>query len=105
MDNAEATTEELTNAYTALKSAMDALVEVPVQAPSDEKPDGNTDDPSQNDNDSFVTDTSAAGVNAKPSTVKPVKTGDYTNVVLPAAVLVLAAAAGGTTIYIRRKRS
>lgn len=104
-DNAEATTEELTNAYTALKSAMDALVEVPVQAPSDEKPDGNTDDPSQNDNDSFVTDTSAAGVNAKPSTVKPVKTGDYTNVVLPAAVLVLAAAAGGTTIYIRRKRS
>ena len=98
-DNAEATTEELTNAYTALKSAMDALVEVPVQAPSDEKPDGNTDDPSQNDNDSFVTDTSAAGVNAKPSTVKPVKTGDYTNVVLPAAVLVLAAAAGGTTIY------
>ena len=104
-DNAEATTEELTNAYTALKSAMDALVEVPVQAPSDEKPDGNTDDPSQNDNDSFVTDTSAAGVNAKPSTVKPVKTGDYTNVVLPAAVLVLTAAAGGTTIYIRRKRS
>ena len=104
-DNAEATTEELTNAYTALKSAMDALVEVPVQAPSDEKPDGNTDDPSQNDNDSFVTDTSAAGVNVKPSTVKPVKTGDYTNVVLPAAVLVLAAAAGGTTIYIRRKRS
>ena len=104
-DNAEATTEELTNAYTALKSAMDALVEVPVQAPSDEKPDGNTDDPSQNDNDSFVTDTSAAGVNAKPSTVKPVKTGDYTNVVLPAVVLVLAAAAGGTTIYIRRKRS
>lgn len=104
-DNAEATTEELTNAYTALKSAMDALVEVPVQAPSDEKPDGNTDDPSQNDNDSFVTDTPAAGVNAKPSTVKPVKTGDYTNVVLPAAVLVLAAAAGGTTIYIRRKRS
>lgn len=104
-DNAEATTEELTNAYTALKSAMDALVEVPVQVPSDENPDGNADDPSQNENGSAVTDTSAAGVNEKPSTVKPVKTGDYTNVVLPAAVLVLAAAAGGTTIYIRRKRS
>ncbi len=104
-DNAEATTEELTNAYTALKSAMDALVEVTVQVPSDENPDGNADDPSQNENGSAVTDTSAAGVNEKPSTVKPVKTGDYTNVVLPAAVLVLAAAAGGTTIYIRRKRS
>lgn len=104
-DNAQATEDELSNAYTALKSAMDALVEVTVQVPSDENPDGNADDPSQNENGSAVTDTSAAGVNEKPSTVKPVKTGDYTNVVLPAAVLVLAAAAGGTTIYIRRKRS
>ena len=46
----------------------------------------------------------APGVNVKPEITKPVKTGDYTNVVLPAAVLVLAAAIGGTTVYIRRKR-
>lgn len=101
-DDAEATTEELTNAYTALKSAVDALEEKTVQTPSGDDQNG-TADPDQNGNTQV--NTSAAGVNAKPSTVKPVKTGDYTNVVIPAAALVLAAALGGTMIYIRRKKS
>lgn len=101
-DDAEATTEELTNAYTALKSAMDALEEKTVQTPAGNDQNG-TADPDQNGNTQV--NTSAAGVNAKPSTVKPVKTGDYTNVMIPAAALVLAAAFGGTMIYIRRKRS
>lgn len=101
-DDAEATTEELTNAYTALKSAMDALEEKTVQTPAGDDQNG-TADPDQNGNTQV--NTSAAGVNAKPSTVKPVKTGDYTNIVIPAAALVLAAALGGTMIYIRRKRS
>ena len=101
-DDAEATTEELTNAYTALKSAMDALEEKQVQTPAGDDQNG-TADPDQNGNTQV--NTSAAGVNAKPSTVKPVKTGDYTNVMIPAAALVLAAAFGGTMIYIRRKRS
>ena len=101
-DDAEATTEELTNAYTALKSAMDALEEKTVQTPAGDDQNG-TADPDQNGNTQV--NTSAAGVNAKPSTVKPVKTGDYTNVMIPAAALVLAAALGGTMIYIRRKRS
>lgn len=101
-DDAEATTEELTNAYTALKSAMDALEEKQVQTPAGDDQNG-TADPDQNGNTQV--NTSAAGVNAKPSTVKPVKTGDYTNVMFPAAALVLAAALGGTMIYIRRKRS
>lgn len=101
-DDAEATTEELTNAYTALKSAMDALEEKTAQTPAGDDQNG-TADPDQNGNTQV--NTSAAGVNAKPSTVKPVKTGDYTNVMIPAAALVLAAALGGTMIYIRRKRS
>ena len=101
-DDAEATTEELTNAYTVLKSAMDALEEKQVQTPAGDDQNG-TADPDQNGNTQV--NTSAAGVNAKPSTVKPVKTGDYTNVMIPAAALVLAAALGGTMIYIRRKRS
>ena len=101
-DDAEATTEELTNAYTALKSAMDALEEKQVQTPAGDDQNG-TADPDQNGNTQV--NTSAAGVNAKPSKVKPVKTGDYTNVMIPAAALVLAAALGGTMIYIRRKRS
>ena len=102
-DDAEATTEELTNAYTALKSAMDALEEKQVQTPAGDDQNGTAADPDQNGNTQV--NTSAAGVNAKPSTVKPVKTGDYTNVMIPAAALVLAAALGGTMIYIRRKRS
>lgn len=102
-DDAEATTEELTNAYTALKSAMDALEEKTVQTPSGDDQNGTAAEPGQNGN--AQGNTSAPGVNAKPSTIKPVKTGDHTNVVIPAAVLVLAAALGGTTIYIRRKRS
>ena len=101
-DDAEATTEELTNAYTALKSAMDALEEKTAQTPAGDDQNG-TADPDQNGNTQV--NTSAAGVNAKPSTVKPVKTGDYTNVMIPAAALVLAAALGGTMIYIRRKKS
>lgn len=122
-NDAQATTEELTNAYTALKSAIDALVEKPVQTPTDDEQNGTTTDPSQNGTTTDPSqngttenpsqngsgqgnkNTSAAGVNEKPSTVKPVKTGDYTSVVIPAAALVLAAAAGGTTFYIRRKRS
>ena len=102
-DDAEATTEELTNAYTALKSAMDALEEKPGQTPAGDFQNGTAAEPGQNGN--AQGNTSAPGVNAKPSTIKPVKTGDHTNVVIPAAVLVLAAALGGTTIYIRRKRS
>lgn len=102
-DDAEATTEELTNAYTALKSAMDALEGKPVQTPAGDDQNGTAAEPGQNGN--AQGNTSAPGVNAKPSTIKPVKTGDHTNVVIPAAVLVLAAALGGTTIYIRRKRS
>ena len=102
-DDAEATTEELTNAYTALKSAMDALEEKTVQTPSGDDQNGTAAEPGQNGN--AQGNTSAPGVNAKPSTIKPVKTGDHTNVVIPATVLVLAAALGGTTIYIRRKRS
>ena len=102
-DDAEATTEELTNAYTALKSAMDALEEKPVQTPAGDDQNGTAAEPGQNGN--AQGNTSAPGVNAKPSTVKPVKTGDYTNVMIPAAALVLAAALGGTMIYIRRKRS
>ena len=122
-NDAQATTEELTNAYTALKSAIDALVEKPVQTPTDDEQNGTTTDPSQNGTTTDPSqngttenpsqngsgqgnkNTSAAGVNEKSSTVKPVKTGDYTSVVIPAAALVLAAAAGGTTFYIRRKRS
>ncbi len=102
-DDAEATTEELTNAYTALKRAMDALEEKPVQTPAGDDQNGTAAEPGQNGN--AQGNTSAPGVNAKPSTIKPVKTGDHTNVVIPAAVLVLASALGGTTIYIRRKRS
>ena len=102
-DDAEATTEELTNAYTALKSAMEALEEKQVQTQAGNDQNGTAADPDQNGNTQV--NTSAAGVNAKPSTVKPVKTGDYTNVMIPAAALVLAAALGGTMIYIRRKRS
>lgn len=102
-DDAEATTEELTNAYTALKSAMDALEEKPVQTPAGDDQNGTAAEPGQNGN--AQGNTSAPGVNEKPSTIKPVKTGDHTNVVIPAAVLVLAAALGGTTIYIRRRRS
>ena len=100
-DDAEATTEELTNAYTALKSAMDALEEKPVQTPAG----GQDEAADPNKNGNTQVNTSAPGVNAKPSTVQPVKTGDHTNAVIPAAALVLAAALGGAMIYIRRKRS
>ena len=82
---------------------MDALEEKQVQTPAGDDQNGTAADPDQNGNTQV--NTSAAGVNAKPSTVKPVKTGDYTNVMIPAAALVLAAALGGTMIYIRRKRS
>ena len=102
-DDAEATTEELTNAYTALKSAIDALEEKTAQTPAGGDQDGTAADPDNNGN--AQVNTSAPGVNAKPSTVQPVKTGDHTNALIPAAALVLAAALGGTAIYIRRKRS
>lgn len=100
-DNAQATTNELTNAYTALQSAMDALVEKPA-----ENPDGNQNTTTGNQNNQST----AAGVNDKTSlnktsSAQPVKTGDYTNVVIPAAALAAAAVAGGTAIYMRRKRS
>ena len=122
-DNAQATTNELTNAYTALQSAMDALVEKPAENPdggqggtenpdgnqggtTGENPDGNQNTTTGNQNNQST----AAGVNDKTSlnktsSAQPVKTGDYTNVVIPAAALAAAAVAGGTAIYMRRKRS
>ena len=129
-DNAQATEEELSNAYTALKSAMDALEKKATQGPADtEDPSdpsgtqGGTTDPTQDPTTQDpttqdptiqdpatqnptgqTTDTKAPGVNAKPQTTKPVQTGDSTNVVIPAAVLAAAVAIGGTTIYIRRKK-
>lgn len=98
----QATTEELTNAYTALKSVMDGLVKNAVSDP------GKTEDPSggQNtDNTIQNVDTETPGVNAKPEITKPVKTGDYANIAVPAAVMVTAALACAAVIYIRRKRS
>lgn len=113
---AEADTNELTNAYSALKSAMDALESVPTQTPSaapTESPVPTSPDttvtptvtavPTQSGSGQGTT-TKAPGVNEKPSAVKPVNTGDDTNVAIPAAALILAAALGGTIIYTRRKR-
>lgn len=113
---AEADTNELTNAYSALKSAMDALESVPTQTPSaapTESPVPTSPDttvtptvtavPTQSGSGQGTT-TKAPGVNVKPSAVKPVNTGDDTNVAIPAAALILAAALSGTIIYTRRKR-
>ena len=113
---AEADTSELTNAYSALKSAMDALESVPTQTPSADP----TESPVPTSPDTTVTPTvtavptqsgsgqgttiKAPGVNEKPSAVKPVNTGDDTNAAIPAAALILAAALSGTIIYARRKR-
>ena len=63
-NDAQATTEELTNAYTALKSAIDALVEKPVQTPTDDEQNGTTTDPSQN---GTTTDPSQNGTTENPS--------------------------------------
>ena len=105
-DNAQATTDELTNAYTALKSAMTALVKNEVKNPEGSKdPSGSQNGNGEQNGSGQAENMNAPGVNAKPEAAKPVKTGDYTNVVLPAAALILAAAIGGTTVYIRRKRS
>ena len=104
--NAQATTDELTNAYTALKSAMTALVKNEVKNPEgSEDPSGSQNGNGEQNGSGQAENMNAPGVNAKPEAAKPVKTGDYTNVVLPAAALILAAAIGGTTVYIRRKRS
>lgn len=104
--NAQATTDELTNAYTALKSAMTALVKNEVKNPEGSKdPSGSQNGNGEQNGSGQAENMNAPGVNAKPEAAKPVKTGDYTNVVLPAAALILAAAIGGTTVYIRRKRS
>ena len=104
--NAQATTDELTNAYTALKSAMTALVKNEVKNPEGSKdPSGSQNGNGEQNGSGQSENMNAPGVNAKPEAAKPVKTGDYTNVVLPAAALILAAAIGGTTVYIRRKRS
>lgn len=104
--NAQATTDELTNAYTALKSAMTALVKNEVKNPEgSEDPSGSQNGNGEQNGSGQAENMNAPGVNAKPEAAKPVKTGDYTNVVLPAAALILAAAIGGTTFYIRRKRS
>ena len=104
--NAQATTDELTNAYTALKSAMTALVKNEVKNPEgSEDPSGRQNGNGEQNGSGQAENMNAPGVNAKPEAAKPVKTGDYTNVVLPAAALILAAAIGGTTVYIRRKRS
>ena len=105
-DNAQATTDELTNAYTALKSAMTALVKNEVKNPEgSEDPSGSQNGNGEQNGSGQAENMNAPGVNAKPEAAKPVKTGDYTNVVLPAAALILAAAICGTTVYIRRKRS
>ena len=102
--NAQATTDELTNAYTALKSAMTALVKNEVKNPEGSKdPSGSQNGNGEQNGSGQAENMNAPGVNAKPEAAKPVKTGDYTNVVLPAAALILAAAIGGTTVYIRRK--
>ena len=104
-DNAQATTEELTNAYTALKNAMTALVKKEAGDPAGTSdPSVSQDGNGEQNGSGQAENMNAPGVNVKPEITKPVKTGDYTNVVLPAAVLVLAAAIGGTTVYIRRKR-
>ena len=104
--NAQATTDELTNAYTALKSAMTALVKNEVKNPEGSKdPSGSQNGNGEQNGSGQAENMNAPGVNAKPEAAKPVKTGDYTNVVLPAAALILASAIGGTTVYIRRKRS
>ena len=104
--NAQATTDELTNAYTALKSTMTALVKNEVKNPEGSKdPSGSQNGNGEQNGSGQAENMNAPGVNAKPEAAKPVKTGDYTNVVLPAAALILAAAIGGTTVYIRRKRS
>ena len=104
--NTQATTDELTNAYTALKSAMTALVKNEVKNPEGSKdPSGSQNGNGEQNGSGQAENMNAPGVNAKPEAAKPVKTGDYTNVVLPAAALILAAAIGGTTVYIRRKRS
>lgn len=104
--NAQATTDELTNAYIALKSAMTALVKNEVKNPEGSKdPSGSQNGNGEQNGSGQAENMNAPGVNAKPEAAKPVKTGDYTNVVLPAAALILAAAIGGTTVYIRRKRS
>lgn len=115
----QATESELTNAYTALKSAMDALErkeaenitgnseneETTVSSDNDQNQTQNTEtseESSQNGN--VLTDTDAPGMNEKPSTVDSVKTGDDTNWKVPASVLAAAMAAGGIIAVIRRKR-
>lgn len=115
----QATESELTNAYTALKSAMDALErkeaenitgnseneETTVSSDNDQNQTQNTEtseESSQNGN--VLTDTDAPGMNKKPSTVDSVKTGDDTNWKVPASVLAAAMAAGGIIAVIRRKR-
>lgn len=106
--DAQSTSEELANAYAALKSTMDALEkkDVPAQGGDDQNGNGQggngQDGNGQNGNSQTNT---APGVNEKPSKIDPVKTGDHTNAVIPAAALMLAAALGGVTVCIRRKRS
>lgn len=113
----QATTDEITNAYTALKSAMDALEEKPVQQqPAGDDQDQTTTAPGGNDQNTAgdssqggngQVNTSAPGVNEKPSTVDSVKTGDENNLAAPIAGMAAAVAAviGGLTVYIRRKRA
>lgn len=113
----QATTDEITNAYTALKSAMDALEEKPVQQqPAGDDQDQTTTAPGGNDQNTAgdssqggngQVNTSAPGVNEKPSAVDSVKTGDENNLAAPIAGMAAAVAAviGGLTVYIRRKRA
>lgn len=113
----QATTDEITNAYTALKSAMDALEEKPVQQqPAGDDQDQTTTVPGGNDQNTAgdssqggngQVNTSAPGVNEKPSAVDSVKTGDENNLAAPIAGMAAAVAAviGGLTVYIRRKRA
>lgn len=113
----QATTDEITNAYTALKSAMDALEEKTVQQqPAGDDQDQTTTVPGGNDQNTAgdssqggngQVNTSAPGVNEKPSAVDSVKTGDENNLAAPIAGMAAAVAAviGGLTVYIRRKRA
>lgn len=103
--DAQATDEELANAYTALKSAMDALEkkDVPTQG-GDGQNAGSQNGDDQNGNGQTTSTNTAAGVNKKPSGAKPVQTGDYTSFAVPAAVMALAAGSGAAVLYVRRKR-
>lgn len=114
----QATTDEITNAYTALKSAIDGLEKKTVQQPDEDgQNQGSASDGNDQNTNTDSTqngeqiNTNAPGVNEKPSAVDSVKTGDENNLAAPIAGMAVAVAAGaaavigGLTVYIRRKRA